>query len=141
LNQVRLSNCIVRRQGILIVFLNVGSINGCVCPDDTLTYECTVAAGSSTGGTSTVWTGNAFICPPQNEIVLVHSRFESANGISHSCNNGAIVGRILSVEDNNYTSQLNVTVIPNTAGKTITCIGDNGSTTMLIFSQLTPSTG
>jgi hypothetical protein len=111
-------------------------MNGCICPGDTLIYECTVV-----GGSSTVWTGNAFICPPQNEIVLVHSRFESANGISHSCNNGAIMGRSLAVEGDNYTSQLNLTITLETAGKTITCIGDNGTATMLIFSLVIPSTG
>ena len=107
-------------------------MSGCICPGDTLTYECTVA-----GGSSTVWTGNAFICP-SNEITLLHSRFES---ITHSCNNGSIVGRSLAVEGNNYTSQLKVRVNPDIAGKTIMCIGDNGTTTMLIFSLLLPLIG
>ena len=104
----------------------------CVCPGDVLTYECTVV-----GGSSTVWTGNAFICP-SNEITLLHSHFES---ITHLCNNGSIVGRSLAVEGNNYTSQLKVTVTPDIAGKTIMCISDNGTTTMLIFSLLLPLIG
>ena len=109
-------------------------MNGCVCPGDTLTYQCTV-----TGNGSTVWTGSAFICPSSNEeIVLLHSRFESAN---KSCTNGAIVGQSVSVVGNLYTSQLNVTVTPDTAGKTVVCISDNGTATMLLFSLVIPSTG
>ena len=112
-------------------------MNGCVCPGDTLTYDCTVV-----GGGLTVWKGNAFICPSNNdEIALLHRRFESENGTNNSCTNGAIVGKSLAVEGNNYTSQLNVTITPETAGKTIMCIGDNGTTTMLIFSLLIPLTG
>jgi hypothetical protein len=112
-------------------------MNGCVCPGDTLTYECTIV-----GEKSTVWSGNAFICPSiNNDIVLLHSRFESENGTSSSCNNGDIVGRSLAVEGNNYTSQLNVTIAPDTAGNTVECISDNGTTTMLIYSLVIPSTG
>ena len=116
---------------------NAGFMSECVCPGDILTHECTV-----TGGVSTVWTGNAFNCQSSNnEITLLHSCFKSANGTSRSCNNGAIVGQSLGVQGDNYTSQLNVTITPETAGKTIMCIGDNGKTTMLIFSILIPSIG
>jgi hypothetical protein len=119
------------------LFLNAGSMSGCLCPGDILTYQCTVV-----GRGLTVWIGNAFICPSNNnEIALLHRRFESENGTSNSCNNGAIVGRSLAVEGNNYTSQLNVTITPETAGTTVECISDNGTTTMLIFSLLIPSTG
>ena len=34
---------------------------------------------------------------------------------------------MLSVEGNNYTSQLNISVTPNTVGKTIKCARDNGT--------------
>ena len=105
-------------------------MSGCVCPGDILTYECTVM-----GGYSTVW-----ICP-ECEIILLHTRFKSANGTTISCNNGAIVGQSLGVQGNNYTSQLNVTITAETAGKTIMCIRDNGITTMLIFSLLIPLKG
>lgn len=102
-----------------------------------MTYECTVV-----GGQLTVWTGNAFICPSDNdEVALLHSRFNSAYGTNRSCNNGTIVGQSLSVEGNNYTSQLNITVTPDIAGKTVMCSSDNGETTMLIFSLIIPSTG
>ena len=111
-----------------------GSMNGCVCPGDTLTYECTVV-----GAGSTVWTGSAFDCSRFiNDIVLLHSRF-LYNGTGVSCNNGSIVARGLSVEDNNYTSQLNVTVTPGIAGKTIICVSDNGTHAIYIFSQTIPT--
>ena len=39
-------------------------------------------------------------------------------------NNGAIVGQSLDIQGNNYTSQLNVIITPETAGKTIVCAYD-----------------
>ena len=106
---------------------------GCVCPGDTLTYECTATGGY---GGVTVWTGTAFECSYYNEIVLLHSRFTSAYG---SCNNGDIVARSLSVEGNNYTSQLNITITPDIAGKTVVCLSDNGTYSKLLFSRVIPT--
>ena len=81
-------------------------MSGCVCPGDTLTYECTVM-----GGVASFWTGTALYC--EDEIVLIHNRFmPSAYSTSGSCNNGTAVARSISVEGNNYTSQLTVTVTP-----------------------------
>ena len=113
-------------------------ISGCVCPGDILTYECTVM-----GGTATVWTGIAFNCSrfSSTEIVLLHSRFISANGTSFICNNGAIVVGGLSVDGNNYTSQLNVTVTPETIGKTIECHYDDGRFAYTRFSSTISITG
>ena len=117
-------------------------MNGCVCPGDTLTYECTVIGNTSNTGASTVWSGNAFTCPSiDNAVVLLHSRFTSVYGTNNSCNDGAIVARSLSVVGNLYTSQLNVTITPDIAGKTVMCTSDNGTATMLIFSLVIPSTG
>ena len=99
-------------------------MSGCVCPGDTLTYECTVM-----GGIWTVWTGSAFNC---YEIALLHSRF--MNTRTYTCNNGAIVAQSLSVEGNYYTSQLNVTITPDIIGKTIECIVDNGTRSILLYS-------
>ena len=107
------------------------STSGCVCPGDILSYECTVT-GTERG--ATIWTGSAFNC---YEIVLYHYRFNT--GTNRTCNNGAIVGRSLSIEGNNYTSQLNVTVKPDTAGKTIGCIHDNVTHEIFIFSSIIPT--
>ena len=111
-------------------------MNGCVCPGDTLTYECTAM-----GLGSTIWTGSALHCT-NDEIVLIHTRFlYNESGILTSCNNGAIVARILSVEDNNYTSQLNVTITPDTAGETIECASDDGIRSKYHFSSTIPEIG
>ena len=106
------------------------------CPGDTLIYECTVTGGP---GGATVWTGTAFNCT-MNEISLVHSRFSTSTGAFGQYNNGAIVGHSIGVEGNNYTSQLSITVIPNTAGKDISCIHDSISSTTAQFSTVIPST-
>jgi hypothetical protein len=75
-------------------------------------------------------------------ILLLHNRFSSAKGDYSSCNNGAIVGQSLSAEGNNYTSQLNVTVTPDTAGGTVECLyEDFGLITTLVFTSVIPITG
>jgi hypothetical protein len=116
-------------------FIDAASMNGCVRPGDTLTYECTVM-----GGVATVWTGSGFHCTySNNDITLLHSRFSNIGSVGN-CNNGAIVARILYVEGNNYTSQLNVTVTLDTAGKTIRCFHDNGThDNILILSSIPPT--
>ena len=90
----------------------------------------------------TAWTGSALDCPSSsNIIILFHSRFMS---VYKTCNNGAIVARGLSVEGNNYISQLNVTLTSDTAGKTITCLYDNINTFMSFMYHLSttiPTTG
>ena len=96
-------------------------MNECICPGDQLIYRCTIQ-GSNTG--DTLWTGNAFRGCQQNAIFLQHHQFTPTGGPIGSCNNEAIVGRSLGVQGNNYTSQLNVTITPETAGKTIVCAYD-----------------
>ena len=109
-------------------------MSGCACPGDTLTYECTAV-----GAGSTIWTGSAFNCSNSNYmILLLHSHFSSTKGDYGSCTNGAIVGRSLSAEGNYFTSQLNVTVTSDTAGKTI---DDDGLIATLIFTLQIPTTG
>ena len=115
--------------------INAVLTSGCACPGDTLTYECTVVDRYSTQ--VTIWTGSALNC----EIKLFHQRFTSANGTFRVCNNGAIVAQSLSVEGNIYTSQLNVTVTPDTAGKTIMCLYDNRRSTAIQFSTVIPTKG
>ena len=109
-------------------------MSGCVCPGDTLPYECTAM-----GFGATIWTGSALHCPSvNNDIVLIHTRFNES-GQYFSCNAGAIVARILSIEGNNFTSELIVTVTPATAGKTIACVSDNGTRTKQIFTSTIPT--
>ena len=73
--------------------------------------------------------GSEMCIRDSNEIVLLHSRFESNTGTLRMCSNGAIVGRSLRVEDNGgYTSQLNVTVSSDMIGESIECAHDHGTT-------------
>ena len=107
-------------------------MSGCVYPGDLLTYECTVMG---LPGEATVWTGSAFNCASSsNEIVLLHRPIISDNVYYSTCN-GAIVARILSVEGNNFTSQLNVTVTSEIIGKTIECLHDDGTIVYTQFSS------
>ena len=98
--------------------------SSCTCPDYTLTYEGTVM-----GEGSTVWKGSVFDCDStNNEITLLHSRFNLTNDVAPaSCNNGAIVGQGVRVNNNNYTSQINVTLRSELVGKDIKCSHDNGT--------------
>jgi hypothetical protein len=87
-----------------------------------------------------IWTGSAFDCTSTNNeiIIFLSSRFSTGN--IETCNNGAIVGRSLSIEGNHYTSQLNVTITPDTAGTAIGCFHDNGSQVNHIYSLTIPTT-
>ena len=100
---------------------NLVFTSGCTCPGYTLIYECTVMSGP---GGVTVWNGTALNCT-SNEIVLLHRRFTSADGAFDVCNNGSIVGQSLRVEDNFYTSQLNVTFNSDMIGESISCVHDS----------------
>ena len=86
---------------------------------------------------ATVWRGTAFDCPI-GEIALLHNRF--AEGTFGVCNDGDIVAKSFSVDGNNYTSQLNITITPDTAGMTIQCAPDE-NVTSIQFSIVTPTTG
>ena len=90
-----------------------------------------------TRGGTTVWNGTAFDCI-EKEISLLHVRFQKPNRDFGACNNGAIRGESIGVDGNNYTSQLNVTVTPNVAGKIISCAYDNTSSTVTQFSSVIP---
>ena len=96
-------------------------MNECVCPGDRLIYRCTTQ-GNVWG--ATIWNGTAFKGCHSNEIELYHALFTQPEGSIDTCNNGDIVGQSLGVQGNNYTSQLNVTITPDIAGKTVTCVYD-----------------
>ena len=116
-------------------FIDAALTSGCACPGDILTYECTVMGGLYE---YTYWTGTAVALNcPYNEIVLPHYHFTETY---QACNNGPIVARLISVEGNNYTSQLNVTVTHDIAGETIKCFYVNGRSTIQLSTVL-PTTG
>ena len=102
---------------------------GCLCPGESLTYECTVL-GEHWG--ATVWTGNTFNCTSR-EISLLHWRYESTEGAYGEC--GDIMGHSLRVnitmDSSNpieyYVSQVTFPVTSNTAGRIIECLHDSGA--------------
>lgn len=97
-----------------------------------MNYECTAR-----GVGLTVWTGTAFNCIG-GDITLSHTFFLSAAG---ECNNGAMVARGVSIDGNNYTSQLNVTFTSYMAGKMIICLYDNLHGESIQFSTVLPKIG
>jgi hypothetical protein len=111
-------------------------ISNCMCEGHDQVYECRV-----TGSGATVWRGSAFNCDDTgNEIILLYSRF----GTAEVCNDGAIIGRIISVENDTYVSQLTVVVSAKMTGKSINCFHDGpaGAPEELIGSSvLTLTTG
>ena len=94
-------------------------ISECICQGYNATYECNVV-----GPGSTVWKGDGFRDCSNNRITLFHSQF--SGGTVGTCNSGAIVGRSIRVENNCYTSQLNIFVSPNVIGRDVFCAYDNG---------------
>ena len=104
---------------------------GCACPGDTVTYECTVLSGS---GGITVWEGDFFHCSSGTQLIeLLHipltSEPEGEVFVTQMCNDGDIMGRIIRAGNNSFTSQLNVTLTSDYAGRDIECISDNGTDT------------
>ena len=97
------------------------AITECVCPQDVITYECTVC-----GGLLTVWEGSLFECA-SGQIILTNSEFGIPGAAFGVCNNGAVVGRGLSIEDGCYTSQLNVTFDARLQGRVVRCSVDDGT--------------
>ena len=95
-------------------------VNDCTCEGYEQIYECKV-----TGNGATIWKGSAFNCSA-SEIAI------SYLFTSGSCNNGAIVGRLVRAENGSYTSQLTVSVSSDMIGRNISCFHDIGANTMLI---------
>ena len=97
------------------------------CPGRILTFECIV---NGTSGDSTVWRGTAF---SDCEIILLHNRFENEEGTT-TCSNSNITGRSVRIEGSRYISQLEITVDPETVGKSVACARDDGSKSYTIGS-------
>ena len=121
----------VEEQGLQLL----DTSNRCLCPGDSLTYECTVLGEPHE---TTVWNGSGFNCTSQ-EITLFHG---STEGIHGKC--GDIVGQSLrsdvdvnatnsnSTTVSHYTSRLTVPINSGTVGRTIECHYDDGQTSTLV---------
>ena len=109
--------------------IEVSICNDCICPGDTVRYECTVFGDY---GGFTIWTGDFFHCSNGKRVVeLRHHQLSNAQGggasNTRTCNDGNIVGRLIRVENGSFTSQLNVTLTSDIVGKSIECAYDNGT--------------
>lgn len=93
----------------------------CLCSGETVTFECTAV-----GPGVTLWQGSAFMNCESNNIVLLHSQFSSRMGTSGACNNGAIIGWSLAVDNDCFTSRLNVTMNTELEERYIECVYDDG---------------
>ena len=109
------------------------AINNCTCEGCDQVYECRV-----TGSGATVWTGTAFDCS-NNEIAILHS--SSSTGVEITCNDGAIVGRLIRAENNTYISQLTVSVSAQMVDTNISCSHDSRGTHLIDSLLLTLTTG
>ena len=109
----------------VIPFNGLSWVAGCLCPGETLTYQCAVPSG-----TATVWGGSAFNCPnASNAIILRHSQYTLGNS-SGDCSNHDIHGQGVSAANSSFISILNVTVNSNYSyyeNKMIECIYSEGS--------------
>ena len=102
------------------------STNECVCPGNIVTYECTVFGGI---GATTVWKSDIFQCSSGKQVIEFVHKLSTLEEGYRVCNNGDIAGRIVRIENNHFTSQLNVTLSYDVAGRNIECISDNGTNT------------
>ena len=102
--------------------------NDCICPGDTVTYECTVHGDY---GAFTLWIGDFIHCSLTSQEHVIELRHQMTNGSQGGeakvCNNGDIVGKIVGTENGTFISQLNVTLTSGIAGGTIECAYDNGT--------------
>ena len=114
-------------------FSQLSDASTCTCPSDTVsvTYECTVI-----GGFVTIWQGSAinkYCMDTDDQILLLHSCFESAINNLITCSNGTIVSMSVGIENNSYTSQLTImTDISNILGDTVVCVHSHGGNTHVI---------
>ena len=108
-------------------------IDDCICPGQRVTYECTVV-----GGVVTVWSGT--IMEIDCEIILRH--YIIYLNSYRTCNNGAVIGQGVEVNNNCFTSQLTVLLTPDLNQRTIRCSVVTGDEIIAIgVAQLLFTTG
>ena len=81
---------------------------------------------------ATVWTGTAFNCPDAgDEMIFLHSMSRFIN-TSRGCNGGAITGRGIRIEEDTYTSQVNITIDSYMDGKSVACVYERESSRTVV---------
>ena len=112
--------CLSGSEHNIVPFSGLLQIAGCLCPGETLIYQCVVPSG-----TATVWRGSAFNCT-SSTIILHHSQYTSGSS-GGECNDNSIRGQGLYVANSSYVSILNITVNSDYSNKTIECAYYDGS--------------
>jgi hypothetical protein len=77
-----------------------------------------------------VWRGT--VISAGCEVTLFHSEFGVPGAARGVCNSGAVVGYNTGMENNCFTSNLDILVSPGLNGRTVECIIDDGVTNTLI---------
>ena len=91
--------------------------SNCSCPGEIITYECTIVSGSFT-----LWSVGAGC-----QILLRHSQpFTDSLG---TCNNGEVVAQGVEVNNNCFTSQLNILLTLDLDQRTVECSSLRGDFT------------
>ena len=88
----------------IVPFNGLSHVVGCLCPGETVTYQCAVPSGAA----ATVWRGSVFNCT-NNVIILHHNQYTPGNSRG-DCNSHNIIGQGLYVTNSSYISILNITV-------------------------------
>ena len=112
---------------------------GCICPEQPLTLECNVIGVGST--VLSIQLGTRSITCNRHEMVLLHNRYSNGTNSTILCDDGAIelLGWSLRVEDNCYTSQLQVKYNNNFVGSLVSCFYDTGTVAKLVGNFSVPS--
>lgn len=107
---------------------NFHNVTDCVCPQEVVTYECTVYEGSLT-----VWEGTALSGCNGGEIIIHHGDFGTPKARG-SCirNSGEVTWKDLRMQNGSYTSQLNITFDSRLQGSTVNCSVDDGTNHYLV---------
>ena len=108
------------------------AVTNCFCPNDVVTYQCTVC------GQVIAWEGTALDTCSGREIALTKRDFVD----TIVCDDGAIAARIISEESGCFTSRLNITFDVTLQNRTVSCSVDNGTHASEVgIDVLTLSTG
>ena len=111
-----------------------GTPSGCPCRGETITCECTVAAGTVQ---AIVWSGSIFDVGEGscNQIVVLRL----SDRVPGECK--GIVAYGYSVQDGHFISIMNLTATGSYNGRTIQCLIDRGSgETQLLIGNETVNT-
>ena len=106
-------------------------VNDCTCQGHNVMYECTVF-----GSGATIWKGTAFDCSLTNDEFAIFHSINYTSEKPKTCNNGAITGHAVKVENGSYISQLTVQISDELNGTTVVCAHDDGTSSTEIGSAM-----